>query len=81
MRKGKGYVPGYLEDGTDPLENGRVHYLGRGKFVQPKPNIALREKYGISSHNLKKRVIREGEETEARATQFPNWGKHVRGII
>lgn len=65
------------------LENGRVHYFGRGKFAQPNPNTALREKHGISSYNLKtKRVIHEGGgRGDGGAAQFPNWGKHVRGII
>ena len=54
---------------------------GGGKFVQPNPNIALREKYGISSYNLKKRVIREGGGDGGARNSIPELGKARKGNI
>ena len=58
--RGKSRAPRCLGMELTIIENERVHYLGRGKFAHPNPTTVPKEKHGISSYNLNKRVIHKG---------------------
>ena len=75
MDNGKSRAPGCLGMELTILENGRVHYLGRGEVRASEPYYCAKGKHGISSYNLNKRVIQEGGGDGGARNSIPEMGK------